>query len=143
MEGTQENQRVTSCVPSLVTSKRMKDIENISIKLICSVNGQDEPNELGDSLNKSSARSSKVEATPRKKRGEFDPIAERNALFPIMKLIKELDHDNKKKLDKKVEEMCNVYKDMKQFADQMTIAFETKEELVLYYSITDNLNNII
>jgi hypothetical protein len=25
----------------------------------------------------------------------------------------------------------------------MTIAFESKEELVLYYSITDNLNNVI
>jgi hypothetical protein len=30
---------------------------------------------------------------------DFDTNAERNALFPILKLVKELDFDNKKKLE--------------------------------------------
>jgi hypothetical protein len=38
-----------------------------------------------------------------------------------MKLVKEMDNDNKKKLEAKIEEMCSMYKEMKQFADQSTL----------------------
>ena len=60
-----------------------------------------------------------------------------------MKFVKELDFDNKKNLAQKIEDMCNLYKDMKQYADQLTMKFESQEELNLYYSVTDHLNTII